>query len=116
MAYLELDFPGRAVLEYALQRSLGPGGERLGRWIPRIGFPPRGCIGVDALPCGLYPPEMGGLPALSALLNRLEGYLRAAQGSGVGVYPLFRLPQWACRRRSRRRKLGRECLPPAEKW
>ncbi len=94
MAYLELDFPGRAVLEYALQRSLGPA---VNGWsvAPADWVSAARRIGVDALPCGLYPPEMGELPALSALLNRLEGYLRAAQGSGVGVYPLFCLPHWA---------------------
>lgn len=84
---LELDFPGRVVLEYVLQRSLG-------REVTAATVDPADWstyaarAGVDALGCQLSLVE-GASPA--AALNRLEDFLRAAQPLGLGVVPVVSL-------------------------
>lgn len=98
--FFELNAAGPAVYEYVLERELqqDPAIARIGG-LPvtpeeHVDFALR--LGIDAVPChlcgrfmdnGLEPPSS--LPSLAEQLGYLERYLRAAQGTGVGVAVCF---------------------------
>ncbi len=96
--HLELRVASQALYEYVLERELKLEPAEPG--LPAPAIPPEAQIefaqrlGLDAIPCELpwqaqTPAEMAaGKPPvpLAAQLNYLERFLRAAQGSGVGVF------------------------------
>jgi hypothetical protein len=110
MPHVEARIANKALLEFVLQRSLPYQQEALESGKQAIGpldyveFSHR--AGLDAIPCEInWLPEMlpsdgaqeaAGLviktsppPPLMETFNRLEGYLRAAQGTRTGIYLSF---------------------------
>jgi LacI family transcriptional regulator len=111
LPHVEARITSRALLEYVLQRSLPyshadlESGRQTIAPLDYIEFARR--VGLDAVPCEIswrpgplpmdwmpetlhdfparltqaFPP-----PSLTETINRLEGYLRAAQGTGISVY------------------------------
>jgi LacI family transcriptional regulator len=100
--HLELSVTSRAVYEYVLEREIkhGPGESHI---LPedQVEFALR--LGIDAVPCdfswrpkvgdlpktGSDPVWLGPAPSLIGQLSHLERYLRAAQGTTVGVIAHF---------------------------
>ena len=100
--HLELSVTSRAVYEYVLEREVKHGlGENLLLPEDQVEFAQR--LGIDAVPCDFsWRPKVGGLPktgfdphwlgpapSLIGQLSHLERYLRAAQGTTVGVIAHF---------------------------
>ncbi len=94
LPHLELDVTSRAVFEYVLERPLHSAGadEPLVTPDDHVEFALR--LGLDAVPCNLVWPllraaadvgELAPPPSIVQQLNTLERYLRATQGTSVGV-------------------------------
>lgn len=92
--FFELEAADAAIYEYVLERELqsDPAVIRVSG-MPvtpeeHVEFALR--LGLDAVPCNLCGMEPGGAsPSLAEQLGYLERYLRAAQGTGVGVVACF---------------------------
>ena len=100
LAHLELHMCSRRVVRYVLEHALAvdSAGEKIGAPAiapeDQVEFAQR--LGIDALPCHLVwhprisnPGDLEPAPSLSAQLSYLERYLRAVQGTGVGVFASF---------------------------
>ncbi|HVN55699.1 MAG TPA: substrate-binding domain-containing protein [Anaerolineaceae bacterium] len=96
LAYFETRMPSRPLMEYILERSLLLEGSRVSA-LDHVEFARR--LGIDAVPCDFSwqrpdSPDENGHTAPTSLadqLGRLESYLHAAQGTGVGVFASFPL-------------------------
>lgn len=104
--HLEFEITSKAIYEYVLERELdyGPTGVIQGTQPTDVMCPP--CpedhvefalrLGMDAVPCyfswrprNAEPNELEPPPSLTGQLSYLERYLRAAQGTGVGIIAGF---------------------------
>jgi LacI family transcriptional regulator len=113
LPHVEARIANKTLLEFVLQRSLPYDPQELASGkqaiapLDYVEFARR--VGLDAIPCDInwlpgfigpataqeapermvqaFPP-----PALTEIFNRLEGYLRAAQGTRIGVYLSFSGP------------------------
>ncbi len=92
--FVELRIASRAVCEYVLEREVRLEGAAIP---PEVQVELAQRMGLDAVACELPnpPPALTDVSArspisLAAQLNHLERYLRAAQGTGVGVFASFR--------------------------
>ncbi|MGQ9766716.1 MAG: substrate-binding domain-containing protein [Anaerolineae bacterium] len=92
--HIELRIAGRNVYEYVLEREVRLEGSAVA---PEVQCELAQRLGLDAVACELPDPAPAPTDAtlrpplqLAAPLNHLERYLRAAQGTGVGVFVSFR--------------------------
>jgi LacI family transcriptional regulator len=98
--HLELQVSSRRIVRYVLEHELevDAAGERIGAPAiapeDQVEFAQR--LGMDAVPCRLIwhprssnPGDLEPAPSLSAQLSYVERYLRAVQGTGVGVFASF---------------------------
>jgi len=98
--HVELHMSSRRVLRYVLEHELEVDAAAAKIGAPAIApedqveFAQR--LGMDAVPCHLAwhprnsaPGDLEPAPSLSAQLSYLERYVRAVQGTGIGVFPCF---------------------------
>ncbi len=98
--HIEFEVTSKAVYEYVLEHELDhdPAGAKLGAQPispeDQVEFALR--LGMDAVPCSFFwrpgsaePDDLEPPPSLTEQLSYLERYLRAAQGTSVGVIASF---------------------------
>jgi hypothetical protein len=100
LAHVELELTSRAIYEFVLEREVEY--DSSAELVDTSAFAPEDQVdlaqrlGLDAVPCRFAwypdsgdPTDLSPPPSLTQQLSYLERYLRAAQGSGVGVIACF---------------------------